>query len=94
MVKDHWRMRRRFMIATVVFCKAVIGYVLYNDMTSGSAETAISMAFLIIGSTVASYVFGAAWEDVNKHKRITPRGRSRMRYNNDDGYDDANMSAG
>lgn len=80
------------MIATVIFCKLVIAYVLYNNMTSGSAETAISMAFFIIGSTVASYVFGAAWEDISKQKRRPPRGRTR--YDEDEDEDETSLSAG
>lgn len=75
MKEDGWRFRRRFMIVTVAFCKAVIVYVLVSDLESASAETAVNMAFLIIGTTVSSYVFGAAWEDINKHKDM---GRSAL----------------
>lgn len=61
---DTWKKRRAFMLVTVAFCMAVIVFVLWRDMDTGAAETAVSMAFVIIGTTVASYVFGAAWEDI------------------------------
>lgn len=64
MVKDTWRIRRTFMLVTIGFCMGVIVFVLWRNMETGAAETAVSMAFLIIGTTVASYVFGAAWEDI------------------------------
>jgi len=62
---DSWRLRRRYMFATLVFCKAVIAYILWRDLDSESAQTAVNMAFIIIGTTVSSYVFGAVWQDVS-----------------------------
>ena len=61
---DTWRKRRGFMFAVVVFCMAVIVFVLWTGAETSAAETAVSMAFVIIGTTVASYVFGATWEDI------------------------------
>ena len=63
-----WRLRRNFMFATAVFCAMVITYVLWEGLDTRVAETAVTMAFVILGSTVSSYVFGAAWEDINSHK--------------------------
>ena len=54
------------MVATVVFCMATVAYVLRTDKDSMSAQNAVNMAFLIIGSTVSSYVFGAVWDDKRK----------------------------
>ena len=56
------------MFATIAFCKIVIAYVLLRDMDSESAQTAINMSFVIIGTTVSSYVFGAVWQDVSLSK--------------------------
>jgi hypothetical protein len=47
----------------LLFCKLVIAYVLYNDMDSESAQTAVNMAFIIMGTSLSSYVFGAVYED-------------------------------
>lgn len=60
-----WAQRRRFMLATVGFCMATIGYCLWNGLESRVAETAVQMSFLIIGTTVSSYVFGAVWQDIS-----------------------------
>lgn len=84
MNQDTWRMRRRFMIVAVAFCMGVIAYVLARDLQSSSAETAVNMAFIIIGTTVSSYVFGAAWEDINKRKTKSIRGLGPRRRNDDE----------
>lgn len=62
---DTWRYRRRFMITIIVFCMVTIGYILLQNLDSESAQTAVSMAFVILGTTVSSYVFGATWQDIN-----------------------------
>ncbi|UGL62756.1 hypothetical protein [Xanthomonas phage FMYAK-P1] len=74
--KSSWRVRRRFMFVVCAFCMWVIGYVLYRNLASGPADTAITMAFLTLISIVGSYVFGATWEDVSlaKAKLKTPAG--------------------
>ena len=61
---DTWRKRRAFMFVTIAFCMSSVVYVLWRGLDTGAAETAVSMSFVIIGTTVASYVFGAAWEDI------------------------------
>jgi len=60
-----WKIRRRFMFVIMAFCMGTIVYCLYAGEDTEVAQTAVSMAFLIIGTTVASYVFGAAWQDIN-----------------------------
>ena len=64
-LKDTWKFRRAFMFATVAFCMGTVTFVLWFGLTTSAADTAVSMAFVILGTTVASYVFGAAWEDIN-----------------------------
>ena len=63
--KDTWRYRRRFMLAAVSFCMAVVVYVLWKGTEGAVAETAISMSFICLISIVGSYVFGATWDDKN-----------------------------
>ena len=67
-IEPSWTLRRYFMFWVILFCMIVVMVVLYKDMTSAPAETAVSMAFLIIGTTVSSYVFGAAYQDVSINK--------------------------
>lgn len=64
-----WARRRRYLCAVTAFCMAVIAYVLWTKTDTRVAETAVSMAFLCLIGMVASYVFGAAWQDVS-HMRI------------------------
>lgn len=56
------------MIWTLTFCMLTISYVLWKNMDTESAQTAVNMAFVIIGSTVSSYIFGAAWQDISLSK--------------------------
>ena len=69
---DKWSYRRRYMFATLVFAKGVVAYCLYRELDSAVAETAVTMAFVIIGTTVSSYVFGAAWQDVKAQDWMKP----------------------
>lgn len=63
-----WARRRRFLYIVVAFCMVCVAYVLWRDLTSSVAETAITMAFICITSSVGGYVFGATWEDVQTRK--------------------------
>ncbi|WID42043.1 holin [Pseudomonas phage ZQG1] len=71
---SSWQIRRRFMFIVSGFCMAVIFFVLWKDLTSGAAETAVSMGFATLLGIVSSYVFGAAWEDINVIKSKTKLG--------------------
>jgi hypothetical protein len=53
------------MIVIVGFCMAVIAYVLWSGNDTETARTAISSAFLTIGASLGSYVFGATWQHIN-----------------------------
>ena len=54
------------MFVIVAFCMGTIIYCLWNDSDTEVAQSAVSMAFVIIGTTIASYVFGAAWQDISQ----------------------------
>lgn len=64
----NWSIRRRFMFAVSALCAYVILYILHNNVDTGPADTAMTMAFTTLISITASYVFGAAWEDINRIK--------------------------
>lgn len=66
--KDSWSRRRTFMFAVSLFCAVIIGYSLLNNMDTKVAETAVTMAFFTLMSITGGYTFGAAWEDISKHK--------------------------
>lgn len=52
------------MLAVCGFCMWVVSYIIVFDKTGGAAETAVSMGFMTLASSLAAYVFGAAWETV------------------------------
>ncbi len=56
------------MFAVSAFCMWTVAYVLWRDLSSGPADTAVTMAFLTLLGIVGSYVFGATWEDISMTK--------------------------
>lgn len=68
-----WRWRRAFLIAVNLFCVWVIAYCLVSRLESRVAETAVMMAFGVMGASVGAYVFGAAWDDRNKMELLGMR---------------------
>ena len=64
-VQPSWRNRRRMMWAGFVLSWLIIFWILWYDMQSSVAETAVVMAFLNITGTIGSFVFGAVWQDVS-----------------------------
>lgn len=62
---DSWKIRRKLMYGTLFFCFACVVFVLAKGMESKVAETVVMSAFGAIMVVLTSYVFGAAWEDIN-----------------------------
>lgn len=62
----EWKNRRRWIWASSIFCMVVIMYCLFVGSDARIYETAMSSAFVLLGSIGGSYVFAAAWE----HKQI------------------------
>lgn len=65
---SSWAIRRYFMFAVAAFCMITVWYVLYRDLTSGPADTAVTMSFVTLIGLVGSYVFNATWEDISLAK--------------------------
>jgi hypothetical protein len=63
----NWALRRGFMFSVSAFCMAVIAYILWTGLDTEPAETAVSMAFVVLLGNVGSYVFGACWDDKNRY---------------------------
>lgn len=62
--RPKWENRRRVLFATLTFCASVILYILLAGEDTRINETIVSYAFMTGGACVASYVFGAAWENI------------------------------
>lgn len=58
-----WKIRRRVIVATLVFCASGVAYLIAAGEDTRLHETIASGLILLAGSTVGSYVFGAAWDD-------------------------------
>lgn len=65
---DKWKYRRLFMMWQTLFCKIVIGYVIFMEVNTKAAEVGMEFAFMLLGVIILAYVFGATMEDINKVK--------------------------
>lgn len=64
-----WKVRRRIIIATLVFCAAEVAYLTIWGQDTKLAEAIVTGAFLLAGSVIGSYVFGAVWQDLKLDRR-------------------------
>ena len=70
-----WTIRRRIIVATLLACGVVVGMVLWRAWTDGAdiperkaalLTALVDGAYLLAGSVIGSYVFGAVWDDKSK----------------------------
>lgn len=59
----HWRIRRRIIHLTLIFCALLIVWCVWTNTGSRTEETAVLSAFALAGAVIGSYIFGAVWED-------------------------------
>lgn len=67
--KPSWRIRRRIIIATLIFCAAEVAYLTGWGDDTRLAEAIATGCLLLAGSVIGSYVFGAAWQDIKLDRR-------------------------
>lgn len=58
----NWVVRRRLMFCIVGFCMAAVAWTLYSGRIDKVAETVVTMGFTIMGTTIGTYIGGAALE--------------------------------
>jgi len=58
-----WAIRRRIIYMTLIFCAGVVGKVVIFGPDS---ETLVTSSFSLAGAVIASYIFGATWDDQNE----------------------------
>lgn len=70
-MKPSWKMRRRAVFGTLIFCAGIITYIVFFGSEKAVYETAVFSAFGLMGAIIASYIGGAVWEDTsfNKHSK-------------------------
>jgi multisubunit Na+/H+ antiporter MnhG subunit len=69
--KPSWKLRRRAVFGSMLFAMAVIVYVLVRWDDTSLAQTLILSSFALIGTVVAAYISGAAYEDVKIYQTDT-----------------------
>ncbi len=79
MQKPSWRIRRRVIIATLLFCAGEIVYLTGWGHDTDLASTIANGVLILAGSVIGAYVFGAAWDDRNVMTAMRRGGRHRHR---------------
>lgn len=64
-----WRNRRLIIRTTLVFCAVEIIYITLFGKDNSLNESIATGAFVLAGSVIGSYVFGATWDDKNFNGR-------------------------
>ena len=69
--KPSWKIRRRVIIGTLLFCAFCVLWVLFGDDERSVVEMIVMASFGLAGSVVGAYVFGAVWDDNNfmRHRK-------------------------
>lgn len=65
--RASWKIRRRIVNTTLIFCGAVILYLVLYGKDTELNQTIANGLILLAASTIGSYIFGATWDQ--KHKR-------------------------
>lgn len=64
--EPDWRVRRTIVIATLLFCAGETVYFTGWGEDTELSNTIASGILFLAGSVIASYVFGATWDRLNK----------------------------
>jgi multisubunit Na+/H+ antiporter MnhG subunit len=70
MKKPSWKLRRRAVFGSLIFCAAVVLFVVWRWDDTRLAETLVISSFGLAGAVIASYIGGAAYEDVKLYKPL------------------------
>ena len=81
-----WKMRRRAVLASMVFGMGIVIYTAIRWESTSLADTLAIGGFGIIGAVVAAYIGGAAYEDVRL--RTTPEYQNQLYRNENEQIDD------
>jgi hypothetical protein len=73
MQKPSWRIRRRIIHLTLLFCAFCISWVLIVQDDRSVLEIVVMSAFALAATVIGSYIFGAVWDDNNFMAQATKR---------------------
>lgn len=82
--RPSWRVRRRIIFATLIFCAAEVFYLTVWGRDTDLHETLANGALILAGSVIGAYVFGAVWDDANLLSSAS-RGPRRPRHPDNEG---------
>lgn len=68
LMKPSWTLRRRAVFGSMLFAMGVIVYTLIRWDDTSLAQTLVLSSFALIGTVVAAYIGGAAYEDVRTYQ--------------------------
>lgn len=71
--RPSWAMRRRLIIATLLFCAFCVIWIMIRGDERSVHEIIVMCSFGLAASTLGAYVFGAVWDDKNVMKIIGPK---------------------
>ena len=68
LTKPSWKLRRRAVFGSMIFAMGIIVYTLVRWDDTSLAQTLVLSSFALIGTVVAAYIGGAAYEDVRAYQ--------------------------
>jgi hypothetical protein len=63
-----WKYRRRVVFGTLIYCAAMIAYMLVRGTDSALYQQAVIALAGLAGAVIGSYVFAAVWDDKSIRK--------------------------
>lgn len=68
LTKPSWKLRRRAVFGSMLFAMGVVLYTLIQWDDTSLSQTLVLSSFALIGTVVAAYIGGAAYEDVRTYQ--------------------------
>lgn len=66
-----WFYRRWAALSTLIWCASMVTYLAVWGPDTRLSETIANGVLMLMGSIIAAYIFGAAWDDKNRDKAVT-----------------------
>lgn len=71
--RPPWKIRRRIVNLSLLFCAGAVAWLLVAGEDNELNRAIANGAFVLAGAVIASYVFGAAWDDRNVMTTLGPK---------------------
>jgi hypothetical protein len=70
MNKPSWRVRRRIVVATLLFCAFCVLWIMLRGDSRSVHEVIVMCSFGLAASTIGAYVFGSVFDDKNVMREL------------------------